>query len=92
MKARYACNSAEHVSRRSFLQGATTGALSLMGFAGMTQARAAQQLASAQKQVVVFWLAGGVLVGVLQQVREGHGAEATGDDAASNNPTPSGFD
>jgi hypothetical protein len=60
MKHSPACNSAAHFSRRSFLQGATTGALSVMGFAGLTQARASETLAKAQKQVVVFWLSGGV--------------------------------
>ncbi|HTI49597.1 MAG TPA: DUF1501 domain-containing protein [Planctomycetaceae bacterium] len=59
MRCDYACGTAEHVSRRSFLQGAA-GALGALSFGGMTTARAAQELASAQKQVVVFWLAGGV--------------------------------
>jgi uncharacterized protein (DUF1501 family) len=60
MKTSPACGSAAHISRRSFLQGATTGALGALGFAGMTHARAAEQLTRAQKQVVVFWLSGGV--------------------------------
>lgn len=59
MRCDYACRSAEHVSRRSFLQG-SAGALGAIGFAGMTQLQAAEQLASQQKQVVVFWLSGGV--------------------------------
>src|SRR5678815_178632 len=59
MRCRYACGTSEHVSRRSFLQGAA-GALGTLGFAGMTSLRAAERLARTQKQVVVFWLAGGV--------------------------------
>ena len=61
MDCHYACGSAEHaVSRRAFLQGLTTGAVSLAGFGGMVHPLAAQQLASQQKQVVVFFLAGGL--------------------------------
>lgn len=60
MKTRNVCHSGEHVSRRSFLQGATGGALGMLGFQGMVQAEGAAQLAQRQKQVVVFWLAGGV--------------------------------
>lgn len=60
MRNPFACRSADHVSRRSFLQGATAGALSLSSFAGMTHAAATKQLASKQKQVVVFWMTGGV--------------------------------
>jgi uncharacterized protein (DUF1501 family) len=60
MRCHYACNSDEHISRRSFLQGATTGAVSMLGFNGMVQAKGAAQLTSQQKQVVVFWLGGGV--------------------------------
>lgn len=59
MRCRYACQTAEHFSRRTFLQGAA-GALGAMSFGGMTTAHAARDLASKQKQVVVFWLAGGV--------------------------------
>jgi uncharacterized protein (DUF1501 family) len=59
MRCHYSCRSDEHVSRRSFLQG-SAGALGAIGFAGMTHARAAEELKSQQKQVVVFWLAGGV--------------------------------
>ena len=55
-----ACQSSEHFSRRSFLQGATAGALGMTGFAGMTHAKSTKQLASQQKQVVVFWMTGGV--------------------------------
>ena len=60
MRCTYACRSAEHVSRRSFLTGAASGALGMLGFSGMVRAEAAKELASQQKQVVVFWLAGGV--------------------------------
>jgi uncharacterized protein (DUF1501 family) len=60
MRCDYACNSGEHFSRRSFLQGATTGAISLLGFSGMVQASAAKQLASTQKQVALFVFEGGV--------------------------------
>lgn len=56
----YACNSAEHISRRGFLGGAVGGALGMVGFHGMTEAAAARQLTSEQKRVVVFWLGGGV--------------------------------
>jgi hypothetical protein len=59
MRCQYACGSAEHVSRRSFLQGAA-GALGALSFGGMTTVQGAQELASARKQVVVFWMAGGV--------------------------------
>ncbi len=60
MRCSYACHSDEHVSRRSFLQGATGGALGMLGFGNMVHARAAQQLQSRHKQVVVFFLRGGV--------------------------------
>lgn len=60
MHCDYACHSAAHFSRRSFLQGGTAGALSALGFSGMTQVQAAEQLSQQQKHVVVFWLAGGV--------------------------------
>jgi len=61
MKRNYACGSAEHViSRRSFLQGMTTGAVSVAGFGGMMTPAAAKELSSKQKQVVVFFLSGGV--------------------------------
>ncbi|MFN0053047.1 MAG: DUF1501 domain-containing protein [Planctomycetales bacterium] len=59
MRCNYACGTEAHVSRRSFLQGAA-GALGALSFGGMTTARGSQELAAAQKQVVVFWLAGGV--------------------------------
>src|SRR5690242_17525647 len=59
MRCRYACRTDEHLSRRTFLQGAA-GALGALSFGGMTTVEAARELASAQKQVVVFWLAGGV--------------------------------
>ncbi len=54
------CGSAEHVSRRGFLSGATTGAVSALGFSGMTKVAGANELRSQQKRVVLFWLAGGV--------------------------------
>src|SRR6201997_1365923 len=59
MNQDYACGSAEHVSRRTFLQGAA-GALGMLSFGGMVHADAAQQLAAQQKRCVVFWLSGGV--------------------------------
>ena len=60
MRCNYACGSHDSLSRRSFLGGTAAGALSMLGFQGMTQAAAAKQLAAQQKQVVVFWLSGGV--------------------------------
>ncbi|QDT19603.1 DUF1501 domain-containing protein [Gimesia chilikensis] len=60
MRCNYACGSHDSLSRRSFLGGTAAGALSMLGFQGMTQATAARQLAAQQKQVVVFWLSGGV--------------------------------
>lgn len=57
---RYACGSDTHLSRRSFLEGATAGAVSLLGFHNMARAEGSQALASAQKHVVVFNLHGGV--------------------------------
>jgi uncharacterized protein (DUF1501 family) len=59
MRSRNACGTAEHVSRRTFLQGAA-GALGALSFGGMTTLRGAEQLAATQKQVVVFWLSGAV--------------------------------
>lgn len=59
MRCQYACQSSEHVSRRSFLQGAG-GALGMLGFGGMVHAQAAKELERKQRQVVVFWLSGGV--------------------------------
>src|SRR4051794_19703508 len=58
MDCQYACGSAEHFSRRTFLHGAA-GALGALSFGGMVQAKAADQLASQQKRCVVFWLSGG---------------------------------
>ena len=60
MRCHYACGSAEHFSRRSFLGGIAGGALGMAGFGGMVRTKAAADLASRQRQVVVFWLAGGV--------------------------------
>ncbi len=61
MHCSYACNSSEHtLSRRSFLQGVTAGAAGIAGFGGMVGSAPAQALASAQKHVIVFYLAGGV--------------------------------
>ena len=60
MHGRQACNSTEHFSRRNFLQGVTGGALGMAGFSGMVQAESAKKLISQQKQVVVFWLSGGM--------------------------------
>jgi len=59
MRCHYACRSAEHFPRRTLLKGAA-GALGTLGFNGMLRAEAANELASAQKRVVVFWLSGGV--------------------------------
>ena len=57
----YACNSAEHaLNRRGFLQGLTAGMAGVAGFSGMVGPTAAAELAASQKQVVVFYLAGGV--------------------------------
>jgi hypothetical protein len=53
----YACGSADHVlSRRAFL-GGVAGAVGALSFAPL---RAAQELAKAQKRVLVFFLNGGV--------------------------------
>ena len=61
MYCSYACQSNDHtISRRSFLQGVTAGAAGVAGFGGMVGPAAAQALATTQKQVVVFYLAGGV--------------------------------
>ncbi len=61
MYCSYACNSNDHaISRRSFLKGVTAGAAGVMGFGGMVGPAAAQALTATQKQVVVFYLAGGV--------------------------------
>ena len=49
MDCNYAWRSAEHVSRRTFLQGAA-GALGAISFSGMVEARAAEQLAAQQQQ------------------------------------------
>jgi hypothetical protein len=60
MKPFYACNSAEHqLSRRQFLGGAAAG-LGLVGFGGMIEPAAAEQLRRTQKRVLVIFLAGGV--------------------------------
>ncbi|RPI86327.1 MAG: DUF1501 domain-containing protein, partial [Planctomycetaceae bacterium] len=59
MRCQYACGSSEHFSRRGFLQTGA-GALGALGFSGMTAVAGAEQLATQQKQVVVFWLSGGV--------------------------------
>ena len=59
MDCHYACRSAEHLSRRTFLHG-TAGALGALSFGGMVHTKAAEQLAAQQKHCVVFWLAGGV--------------------------------
>ncbi|MFN9371430.1 MAG: DUF1501 domain-containing protein [Planctomycetaceae bacterium] len=59
MRDRRACGSAAHFSRRGFLQTGV-GAMGAVGFTGMTAASGAEALAGQQKQVVVFFLAGGV--------------------------------
>lgn len=61
MLCNYACNSIEHtISRRGFMQGLTASAVGAAGFSGMVGKVAADQLATSQKQVVLFYLAGGV--------------------------------
>jgi uncharacterized protein (DUF1501 family) len=61
MKGDYACGSPEHgISRRRFLVGTSAGALGLAGFGQLVQPAAAKQLQSAQKRVLLVWLAGGV--------------------------------
>ncbi|MES2792824.1 MAG: DUF1501 domain-containing protein [Planctomycetota bacterium] len=61
MHCSYACQSNDHtLSRRSFLKGVTAGAAGAVGFGGMVGSAAAQTLATTQKHVVVFYLAGGV--------------------------------
>lgn len=61
MRCSYACGSSEHLlSRRRFLAGASAGAVGLLGFRGMVQPAAAQELQTAQKRVLVVWMAGGV--------------------------------
>ena len=61
MHCSYACQSNDHaLSRRSFLQGVAVGASGIAGFGGMVGSAAAQALATTQKHVVVFYLAGGV--------------------------------
>lgn len=60
MHRKMGCGTSEHISRRNFLQGATTGALGMLSFNGMLRADATQQIKSKQKQVVVFWMTGGV--------------------------------
>jgi uncharacterized protein (DUF1501 family) len=60
MNCSYACNSPEHaLSRRQFLMG-TAGAVGLAGFSGMVTPAAAGELRRQHKQVLLFWLAGGV--------------------------------
>ena len=54
------CRSSVHFSRRDFLRGATTGALGLAGFGAMAGSDGAKSLQRAKKQVVVFWMTGGV--------------------------------
>lgn len=56
----YACHTAAHVSRRSFLQGALTGAVALTGFGGMVRGEGTQALSRGQKQVLLVALEGGV--------------------------------
>ncbi len=61
MKCKYACHSPEHqLSRRQFLLGAAAGGVSLLGFRGMVEPAAAKELHTAEKRVLVVWLAGGV--------------------------------
>lgn len=66
MNCNYACGSAEHVSRRSFLGGtaaAATGGMAMLGmpgFAPLQSAQANSLLNSDQKRIVTFFLHGGV--------------------------------
>jgi uncharacterized protein (DUF1501 family) len=61
MRCSYACGSAEHIlSRRAFLGGVASGALGAFGFGSLIQPAAAEELARAQKRVLVVWLSGGV--------------------------------
>ena len=52
MRCNYACGSHDSLSRRSFLGGTAAGALSMLGFQGMTQATAARQLAACGKEAI----------------------------------------
>src|SRR5260370_35098958 len=61
MLCSYACGSAEHaVSRRAFLGSVATGALGAFGLGSLVQPAAAEELARAQKRVLLVWLNGGV--------------------------------
>lgn len=63
MHCAYSCRSSEHlVARRTFLGGmlAGAGAVAGGGFAGFARPAAARQLTTAQKRVLVIYLAGGV--------------------------------
>lgn len=62
MKPSYACDSPEHlVSRRRFLgTAAATGAAGMLGFSGMIEPAAANQLRRQEKRVLLVFLAGGV--------------------------------
>lgn len=62
MLCNYACRSPEHaLSRRSFLAGVGAGAAAgMFGLNHFADAATAKSLASAQKRVLMVWLAGGV--------------------------------
>jgi len=48
------------LSRRRFLAGASGSALGLLGLGGLAQPAATKELQTAEKRVLVIWLAGGV--------------------------------
>jgi uncharacterized protein (DUF1501 family) len=59
MRCSYACGSAEHLlSRRGFLRGVAAGAAGA-GLSALVQPAVAEQLAKAQKRVLLVWLNGG---------------------------------
>jgi uncharacterized protein (DUF1501 family) len=61
MRCSYACNSSEHaVSRRSFFGGVAAGLGFATGFSGLTLPSVAAELERRQRQILVFWLEGGV--------------------------------
>jgi uncharacterized protein (DUF1501 family) len=60
MRCHYACGSAEHVlSRRSFLGAAGAGLGLASSFAAFTRPAVSSELNRRERQVLLFWLAGG---------------------------------
>ena len=60
MRCSYSCGSADHViSRRSFLGTAGLGLGLASGFSGLIRPAAAAELERRERQVLLFWLAGG---------------------------------